>query len=178
METAANHNNWGNLFLQPWWTWQHRDLPYTHEPFNNDEDVDRWRRLGYTQSRFTGDMYDMRSPEPEWVTPFRAHLPMTHWSWSVYRMSPGDVLPLHSDTYRRFCEIYGVTDVRTIRRYIVFLESWQSGHYFEINGSAITNWVAGSCVYWHGDTPHMAANMGTEPRYTLQITGIMTRSTS
>jgi hypothetical protein len=26
---------------------------------------------------------------------------------------------------------------------------------------------------WHGDTPHIAANMGQTPRYTLQITGVI-----
>jgi hypothetical protein len=35
----------------------------------------------------------------------------------------------------------------------------------------MVSWVAGQTVEWQYDAPHMAANMGTEPRYTLQITG-------
>jgi hypothetical protein len=35
----------------------------------------------------------------------------------------------------------------------------------------IVNWKAGHVVEWLYDTPHMAANIGLEPRYTLQITG-------
>jgi hypothetical protein len=31
--------------------------------------------------------------------------------------------------------------------------------------------LAGDVVVWPYDTPHMAANMGLIPRYTLQITG-------
>jgi len=30
---------------------------------------------------------------------------------------------------------------------------------------------SGDWISWNYDTPHMAANIGTEPRYTLQITG-------
>ena len=32
-------------------------------------------------------------------------------------------------------------------------------------------WQAGDTVEWTYDLPHMAANIGLEPRYTLQITG-------
>jgi hypothetical protein len=35
----------------------------------------------------------------------------------------------------------------------------------------LTKWTAGTVVEWTYDTPHMAANIGLEPRYTLQITG-------
>jgi hypothetical protein len=53
----------------------------------------------------------------------------------------------------------------------VFLEDWKSGHYFEGLGTPITQWHAGQTIEWSYDTPHMAANIGTKPRYTLQITG-------
>jgi hypothetical protein len=59
----------------------------------------------------------------------------------------------------------------TIHRAIVFLEDWASGHYLEIDGEPIIKWTAGDVVIWCYDTPHMAANMGLTPRYTLQITG-------
>jgi len=51
------------------------------------------------------------------------------------------------------------------------LEDWKSGHYFEGMGNPVTQWRAGDAVEWDYDTPHMAANIGLEPRYTLQITG-------
>jgi hypothetical protein len=53
----------------------------------------------------------------------------------------------------------------------VFLEDWKSGHYFEGNDVAKVNWRAGDVVEWQYDASHMAANLGLEPRYTLQITG-------
>ena len=59
---------------------------------------------------------------------------------------------------------------------MIFLENWKSGHYFEIDGVPITNWTKGEYIFWEGDTPHMAANMGIEPRYTMQITGMKNES--
>jgi|688.fasta_scaffold168225_3 hypothetical protein len=156
----------------PWWTDQHRSLSYINEPFNDPESLAKWQDLGYTQTRFTGDMYDMRNSEPDWVLPFRAHFPWRHFSWSVYRMGPGTTLPNHRDTYSRFREIYNIEDPDTIFRAVVFLENWQSGHYFEINEDPYVEWAAGETVIWQNNTQHLAANMGMTDRYTLQITGV------
>jgi hypothetical protein len=154
-----------------WWH-SYQDLDWVNEPFNDSGSVHKWQQLGYTQSRFTGDLYDMRSPEPDWIDRFRVLFDWQHFSWSVYRMMPGTVLPNHSDTYARFCKIHNIADPESVFRTIVFMEDWHSGHYFEIDGSPITEWVAGEYVTWRGSTPHIAANMGHTPRYTLQLTGI------
>jgi len=116
-------------------------------------------------------MYDMRNSEPTWINPFREIFVWQNWAWSVYRMGPGTVLPNHRDTYARYREIYGVVDPKSIWRAVVFLEDWQSGHYFEIDHTPVTGWRAGDYATWQGDTQHLAANMGETPRFTLQITG-------
>lgn len=172
METPVKSDGaWGRVRLSPAWALDHRDLEYINEPFNNVADLEAWRNLGYTHQRFTGDMYDMRFPEPAWMSSIRESIPLKNFAWSVYRMRPGDVLPEHSDTYLRYKEIYDVKNPNAIRRYVIFLEDWQSGHYLEIAGTPVVNWQAGQGVYWDGDTPHLAANMGRTMRYTLQITG-------
>jgi hypothetical protein len=51
------------------------------------------------------------------------------------------------------------------------LEDWKSGHYLEVMGVPYIGWKAGQVVEWTYDAPHMAANIGLEDRYTLQITG-------
>lgn len=162
--------------MEPVWAHAHRLLDYRNEPFNNSQDLQRWQQLGYTQTRFTGDLYDMRQAEPPWMAAVREQLPMKHFSWSVYRMMPGTVLPNHSDTYAKFREIYSIRDSDSIRRYVIFMEPWQSGHYLEVDGTPVVSWQAGDGVYWHDDVPHVAANMGHTPRYTLQITGIGNRT--
>jgi len=168
--------SWRQYHIDPWW-FTHRDLYYVNEPFNDPVSLAKWRELGYTQTRFTGDMYDMRRREPEWVTPFRDHFLWNHFSWSVYRMGPGCVLPNHSDTFARFRNLYKIHDPQTIYRAVVFLEDWASGHYFEIDGNPVVKWRAGDVVAWRFDTPHLAANMGETARYTLQITGIVNENT-
>jgi hypothetical protein len=161
---------WYYTHIKPSWA-GHRDLPYRNEPFNDPESVALWRGLGYTQTRFTGDMYDMREAEPEWMSAVRQQFEWQHFSWSVYRMPPGTVLPNHSDTYARFREIYGITDPDSIWRAVIFLEPWASGHYLEIDGHPYTEWQAGDTVVWQNTVPHLAANVGMTMRYTLQITG-------
>ena len=42
----------------------------------------------------------------------------------------------------------------------------------ECMGEPVVGWRAGQVVEWQYDTPHMAANIGLEDRYTLQITGV------
>lgn len=162
---------WARGHVEPWWGLRHRDLDYRNEPFNDDEAVREWQRLGFTQTRFTGDMYDMRRREPDWLTRFHGHFPIDNFSWSLYRMPPGTILPTHRDTYKRFREIHRLNDTATIVRVIVFLEDWQSGHYLEMDGFPVVNWRAGDWVCWGNDFPHMAANIGCTDRYTLQITG-------
>jgi len=171
MVTLATRNRWRLDRVQPCWT-QHRDLDFVNEPFNDPVSVDYWRKLGYTQSRFTGDMYDMRQPEPDWMPQVLAQFQWVHCSWSVYRMSPGIVLPNHSDTYNKFKQIHNIINSNLIWRAVIFLEDWQSGHYLEINNTPVTQWSAGDMVVWQNDVPHMAANLGITDRYTLQITGV------
>lgn len=171
METPVPNNAWAQGHVDPWWDLRHRDLKYIHEQFNDSESLSEWRRLGYTQTRFTGDMYDMRNAEPGWTTPFRSIFPFERFGWSFYRMPPGSVLPAHRDTYDRFKLIHGLDTKNTVVRTIVFLEDWASGHYLEMNGQPFTGWRAGDWVSWRDDFLHLAANMGKTDRYTLQLTG-------
>jgi len=171
MVTPAQNNTWARGHIDPWWGLRHRDLAYINEPFNDVSSLTEWRRLGYSQTRFTGDMYDMRNSEPVWVDSFRSIFPFERFSWSFYRMAPGCVLPAHRDTYDRFKLVHGLETSHSVVRAIVFLEDWASGHYMEMNGTSFTGWRAGDWVSWHDDFLHLAANMGQTDRYTLQLTG-------
>lgn len=176
MATLENPKKWSKTWIEPWWV-SYKDLPYVNEPFNDAESLSLWQRLGYTQTKFTGDMYDMRNPEPGWIQPFRNLIPWQHFSWSIYRMGPGCVLPTHSDTYVKFRQIYNIDQAQSICRAVVMLEDWQSGHYFEIDGQPQTKWLAGDTFVWRDDVPHLAANVGMTNRYTLQITGVPIENT-
>lgn len=160
--------------LYPFWDDEYQRLNYVNEPFNDADQLQDWQQLGYG-CKFTGDMCDMRDLQPTWNQRFIDIFSGQGWhdvGTSYYRMGTGAVLPTHQDRYVKYISLFGLQGrEHTIRRAIVFLEDWQPGHYAEYEGRAYVNWRAGAVIEWTYDTPHMAANLGPTPRYTLQITG-------
>jgi hypothetical protein len=156
------------------WDHSYQQLDYINEPFNDPVNLARWTQQGYP-NRFTGDMCDMRHTQPAWNWRFVEFFAARGWQdigTSYYRMTTGTVLPTHQDLYVRYVQLFGLQgQEHTIRRAIVFLEDWSPGHYAEYLDEPFVNWKAGHTVEWSYDTPHMAANLGVQPRYTLQITG-------
>lgn len=160
--------------LYPFWDEEFKTLDYVTEPFNDPLQIRKWQQEGYCDN-FTGEMCDMRSQQPSWNSRFLEIFEGQGWKnigTSYYRMNTGTILPTHSDIYKKYIELFDLKGKeQNIRRAIVFLEDWQPGHYAEYMDQAYINWKAGAVVEWHYDTPHMAANLGLAPRYTLQITG-------
>ena len=157
------------------WTLQEiENLEYFYEEFNDPEISQYWQEVwGY---RFrTGLQADFRTAQPAWIQHTVQDLRdqgfnLQNIGTSFYVMRPGDILPRHQDTYARYCRHHGVrTD--QIWRAIVFLQDWQPGFLFEINDQSISGYDNGNYVIWYNDAPHMAGNVGSQPRYTLQITG-------
>jgi hypothetical protein len=160
--------------LAKFWDDEFKTLNYINEPFNDDENTRGWLELGFP-GKFTGDMCDMRSPQPSWNQNIIECFKADGWKdvcTSYYRMMPGTILPTHSDLYLKYIELFNLQgQEQTIKRAVIFLEDWQPGHYAEYLTKPFTDWRAGATVEWTYDEPHMAANMGCAPRYTLQVTG-------
>jgi hypothetical protein len=160
--------------LEVFWDDEYKHLDYIHESFNDPVSVNQWISQGY-QSKITGELCDMRSRQPSWNNKFIEHFTNLGWKdigTAYYCMSTGTVMPVHGDLYKKYIELFGLQGQHhTIRRALILLEDWKSGHYLEVMGVPYTNWKAGTVVEWTYDTPHMAANIGLEDRYTLQITG-------
>jgi len=160
--------------LYPFWDLEYKTLDYIYEDFNDVESIKLWTEQGYA-NKFVGAMCDMRSAQPSWNSRFVEMFAGMGWQdigTSYYRMSTGTILPTHGDLYLKYIELFNLQGrEHTIRRAIVLLEDWKSGHCLEIMGRPITDWKAGTVIEWPGNTPHLAANIGLEPRYTLQITG-------
>jgi hypothetical protein len=160
--------------INQFWDAQFKNLDYISEPFNDPESVAQWLSQGYN-NKFCGELCDMRHQLPTWADRFINIYTELGWKdigLAFYRMGTGTVLPVHSDLYRRYIEVFDLQGrEHTIKRAIVLLEDWRSGHYLEVNNVPYTDWRAGDTVEWVYNTPHMAANLGLEDRYTLQITG-------
>ena len=167
-------NKFKKYHIPPFWDDAYLQLDYVHEPFNDVFQMQTWQALGFA-NRFTGDMCDMRRAQPTWNQRFIDIFVAQGWrdiGTSYYKMNAGTVLPTHRDLYLKYIELYDLeSSEHTIRRAIVFLEDWQPGHYAEYADRPFVNWRAGAVVEWIYDAPHMAANLGPTPRYTLQITG-------
>lgn len=160
--------------IERFWDDEFKTLDYIQEPFNDPASVSRWLSQGY-QDKICGDLADMRHRLPAWADKFVEMYESRGWKdvgIAFYRMSTGTVMPVHQDLYKRYIEIFNLQgQEQTIRRALVLLEDWKPGHYLEAMGEPVVNWHAGDTVEWVYDTPHMAANIGLEDRYTLQITG-------
>jgi hypothetical protein len=160
--------------LEIFWDDEFKRLNYIQEPFNDSESVNQWLNQGY-QSKIVGAMCDMRQTQPSWNHQFVDHFEALGWKdvgTSYYCMSTGTVMPVHSDLYKKYIERFNLHgQEQTVCRALVLLEDWKPGHYLEVQGIPYVGWKAGQVVEWTYDTPHMAANIGLEDRYTLQITG-------
>ena len=154
-------------------TW-HRELGYTPHAnvfrgFNlvDNQDIQRYKLL-------STDTHDLENPvilhqirkEFFWLENIRV---------AASLMRPGMILPLHSDRYEFYRQNHSVDQIDDCVRTIVFLEAWAPGHLLLIDNMQLSDWAAGDWICWQGDTVHMAANLGHQDRYTLQITGTLKR---
>lgn len=92
-------------------------------------------------------------------------------SFAINLMEPGMILPTHKDRYEYYSRLHNIKNINKICRIIIFLEDWKKGHISQIGETITSPWKAGNWVHWTGDTEHLAANLGNENRYILQLTG-------
>jgi hypothetical protein len=163
---------WFSGHITPFWDESYKKLSYRKVPFNDKETRDEWEAQGFTIRDNIGSLVSFGDGYPEWHTRFMKWEGWSDIGLNFFRMDSGDIMPRHSDKFRRYADRFSISDEHSIRRTVVFLEDWKSGHYFEVADQPITRWRAGDFVTWAGETPHMAANLGTDPRFTLQITGV------
>lgn len=158
--------------IDPIWDMEEvRNLPYFAEPFNDPNQIAEWDRI-YGRKFTVGEQADYRVLQPSCQSDIAGSfqdLGLSNFGFSWYRMQPGDLIPRHIDTYSSYCRYWNVGPSRVIR-ILVLLEDWKTGHLLEVDQQAITGYRAGTFVYWTHGTPHMAGNIGSQPRYTLQIT--------
>ena len=90
---------------------------------------------------------------------------------AVNKLTPGQILPYHTDRYNTYKARNGITEQDEIIRIIVFLHEQKAGHQLWIEDKVCVG-PAGSYLGWGKGVEHMAANLGSEDRYILQVTGI------
>lgn len=109
---------------------------------------------------------------PAWVHALSKKVPQDfdHAVVSVIRVDPGQTVPLHVDRHYWVQEIHGKG--RT-HRYLIMLEDWKSGHYFELEEEPVVKWKAGDWIRFDQPQWHLGSNSGIEPWYSVQVTGVV-----
>jgi hypothetical protein len=149
------------------------NLPYSPPILDIKDDVayesvnKQYRLAGYTEEN---TQYHMCWPVTDDYMQFVATLFDKTFTLSVLKQRPGQTIPIHSDSFGKIAYEFSV-DPKDCIRVNIFLENWKSGHYFEIDHNPITKWERGDAVIIGKDTPHLSANNGMEPKFTMQITG-------
>ena len=147
-----------------------KKLDYVRQPIM-DSEIEEWKTKGYDYVKsFSGSMYDSRNPMPEWVKRFDNIFDFKNMTYNFYKMSQLEIMPTHVDHFQTYMKLFNVEYENAVR-ILVMLEDWKPGHYLEVDGVGVVNWVAGDYFMWDSDVPHAASNIGTDDRYTLQITG-------
>jgi hypothetical protein len=91
---------------------------------------------------------------------------------STIMQPPGNVIPLHRDTFFKIKTKYP-DNTKTIVRCNIYLEDWKSGHFLQYNEEVDTHWKQGDGHMWDSDVLHIGANVGMENKFTLQVSGFL-----
>jgi len=157
--------------ITPWWGDEFKSLDYKIPELTNTYDVEKWNKMGFSGYKYGGGIYNMQNKMPDYAVPFLTLFDWNNVAIQFFILKTMWAVPPHSDGFPGYMKRNNITDINRVCRAVVFLEDWKSGHYLEMDGDPFVNWKAGDWVQWCGETPHYAANIGLENRYTLQITG-------
>ena len=136
------------------------------------EYLNKYGVSGHNLSNITIWNYFEPNPMPDVVYQIKDHFDYDVCSVAVNLTKPGDYLPLHSDRYERWMEVFEVDNVEKIYRHIVMLEDCVPGQMIQIHKNVYTSWSCGSFYGWRGTAQHAIYNFSTENRYAIQVTGI------
>ena len=159
--------------VEPFWNDYYKQLPYTEEYFRDKQQLEEWTRVGHNIASTTIHIHPITSQQDIIDNVSKYFDNLSHIGVCFHRLSPGHYLPNHQDRYGFYSKEYGVTDLNTIKRYVIFAEDWQPGHFLTVNNEVYSNWKAGDVVGWTGTTTHSAINVGNKYRYTIQVTGVL-----
>lgn len=114
-------------------------------------------------------VWQMFEDSPNYIHDLANKVPQgfKHHVVSVIRIDPGNTIPNHLDKHYKLKEEFGDGE---INRFLVFLEDWKKGHYFEVQDQPYIKWRRGDWVSFGPIDWHLAGNMGDQPLYCAQVT--------
>jgi len=104
---------------------------------------------------------------------FQHHLQIEPITVSFIKIKPGNIIPLHNDTFYLIKKNYPERLTEKIVRANIFLKDWKWGHFLQIEDEIKTHWRKNTGYIWDAKVAHIAANCGMHDRYTLQVSGFL-----
>ena len=135
-----------------------------------DARIKAYRSQGYNNynTRFN-QVFDQEHPDV--FAPFAKESGLEKAVCGIITQAPGNVLPMHRDTFINFKTKNRILADVEVVRYMIFLEDWVPGHMFTVENESMDNWKKGDIIYW-GDAFHLGANASSVTKSTMNITGI------
>ena len=108
---------------------------------------------------------------------------------SILRLNfqrPGQMIPAHLDElegFKKHLSRKGINIDQDLlydkaMRFVVMLDDWKLGQFFQLGNGNWHQWCAGDCITWDWkNIPHCTGNAGYWDRPMLQITGFITEKT-
>lgn len=136
-----------------------------------DQRIKEYRSQGYNNynTRFN-QIFDQGYPDI--FAPFIEASGLEKAVCGIITQAPGNVLPMHRDTFINFKTKNKIDKTKQVVRYMVFLEDWVPGHMFTVEDESMDHWKKGDTIFW-GDALHLGANASSVPKSTMNITGIV-----
>jgi len=90
---------------------------------------------------------------------------------------PGNIITVHRDTFFKIKKKHP-NDTRKKVRANIYLEDWKVGHIIQYRDDNkkwhnSSHWTQGEGFLWDSEVLHLGANVGLEPKYTLQVSGFL-----
>lgn len=133
-----------------------------------------FQRLGPYNEHNTRYFQQFRPDLPEVADLVAAESGLLKATVSVIRQPPGNTIPWHQDQYFQLKKRLNPDEQSkaSIWRFLVFLEDWKAGHFFQVEQTPVIKWRAGDVVTFEPSAFHLSGNMGIEDKLTMQITGV------
>ena len=153
----------------------HIDIDITQSDLDNIDYNDyfqcyqQYDKIEKYYTKHNSSIWQMFEESPQWVWNLAEKLPQDfdHFVVSTIKIDPGQTIPHHVDKHFKLKQEYGNG---ISHRYLIFLQDWQRGHYYEVHDQPFTKWKIGDWVKFGIDDWHIAGNMGDEPFYSAQVT--------
>jgi len=160
-----NQIKWDDFKNDEHYTFNHKEQLDTHKKFGFDtipKSYNKHNTIIY-QKIFTADEIDFSQ--------FQEQLQIEPVTVSFIKIKPGNVIPIHVDTFYLIKKKYPHRVKEKIVRANIFLDDWRWGHFLQIEDEIKTHWSKNSGYIWDEGVIHIAANCGLHDRYTLQVSG-------